>query len=372
VSTMRNDKEKDKNIPLKYFLTKERMMGYVKEGHRNERAIANAVINDNGGTCSQSTINIYLRKFGITPDRPSKYMRVGLDIDALIEAWGLDDLTETEPNKEKLDEFKIIYPKSELVEDIVVMVSDLQIGACTTAEGYDPYPEETIQLYVDNFCNNLINLFATRELSIATIHIALLGDIVDGELMFPKHKTIDMDRQTKMATRSMRQIIEVCRQYADKIIVHTVAGNHGRITKSHWKSSNYDNMVYNTLELVYEGVNDVYVSTDRAFVQVWEIGKWKMLATHGDIINGMVTRTKAATKSNGFNRRLPHDVFLMGHFHTTMYMNYNRMPIIINGCMYDSDLIQNELAGWECKRMAVFKVSDGEYPVDWLEFVDVE
>jgi len=362
VSKMRNDKEKEKNIPLKYFLTKEKLLGYVKAGYRNQIAIANQVVNDNGGTCSQSTINIYLRKFGITPDRPEKYMRTGLDIESLIEAWDLDDPKETEPSAEKLGEFKVIYPKTERVEDIVVMVSDLQIGACTTADGYDPYPEETIQEYVDNFCNNLINLFATRELSIATIH----------KLMFPKHKTIDMDRQTKMATRSMRQIIEVCRQYADHVKVHTVAGNHGRITKSHWKSSNYDNMVYNTLELVYEGVDDVEVSVNRAFVQIWEIGKWRMLATHGDIIMGMVTRQKASTKSNGFHRRLPHDAFLMGQFHTTMYMNYNRMPIIINGCMYDSDLIQNELAGWECKRMTVFKVSEGDYPVDWLEFVDVE
>jgi len=337
-------------MPLRYFITKERLLRYMKEGIRYQKDIAEAIISENGGTCSQGTVNYYFRKFGISPDVPAQYMRTGLDIEALIDAWDLNDPKETQPSQAILDTYKVIYPKKDRVEDIVVMVSDLQIGACTVASGYDPYPEETIQMYVDQFCSNLINMFATRELDIATIHIGLLGDIVDGELMFPKHKTIDMDRQTKIATRTMRQIIEVCRQYADNVKVHTVAGNHGRITKSHWKSSNYDNMVYNTLELVYEGVKDVSVSTDRAFVQRWEIGKWKMLATHGDIIMGMITRTKAATKSNGFHRRLPHDVFLMGHFHTTQYFDYNRMPIITNGCMYDSDLIQNELAGWESKK----------------------
>jgi len=40
--------------------------------------------------------------------------------------------------------------------------------------------------------------------------------------------------------------------------------------------------------------------------------------------------------------------------------------------MYNSDLIQNELAGWESKRMVVFKVSEGDYPIDWIEFIDVE
>ncbi len=355
----------EKRIPLREFLTEEYLMDCLGDG-LDQADIAERTKKINGGTCSQASVNYWMKEYGLRPNSPNKRMKIGIQPKKLIDAYQLRNVLPR-------DTIPIVfYEANNEVNDIVVMVSDLQIGACSTAQGYDPMPELTIQKYVLTFCNNLIEMFAKRKLKIKTIHLFLLGDIVDGELMFPKHKTINMGDQLRIAVSAMRLIIKTLRPYAEAIAVHTVAGNHGRITHQHHKASNWDNVVYDTLQLVYEDDDQVFIDSARDFVKVSRVGKWNFLYTHGDIIGGMITRTKAITKSNGFNRRMPHDAFLMGHFHTTMYMNYNRIPILVNGCMYDSDLIQNELAGWECKRMIVFKVSEGEYPIDWLEMIDVE
>lgn len=354
-----------KRYPLNEFLTEEYLIDCLGD-KLTLKGIAERTKAINGGTCSTSTVHYWLKQYGLVPDTPQRKMKIGIKPEKLIDAYQLQ--SNTEPKKTN----KLLFYRDNEVDDIVIMVSDVQIGACSTAQGYDPIPETAVQSYIDKFCKNLVGLFARRQLKITTINLFLLGDIVDGELMFPKHKTINMGDQLKIAVRSMRFIIETLRPYAETIKVYTVAGNHGRITHTHHKASNWDNVIYDTLEVVYEGVDGVWIDRDREFVKIANIGKWKFLYTHGDVINGMVTRQKAITKSNGFHRRMPHDAFIMGHFHTTMYMNYNRMPIVVNGCMYDSELIQNELAGWECKRMIAFKVSEGYYPIDWIEMIDVE
>lgn len=364
--------ENEKRMKLSEFLTEDYLTKCLKDG-LDLVGIAERTKDINGGTCSTGTIHYWKKRHGLVPDTPQKRMKVGIKPEKLIEAYDLVDKTS------KIEVYRrVTYTKKVFVKNIVVMISDLQIGACSTAQGYDPMPEKTINKYVDTFLENLIQMFATRELQIGTINLMLLGDIVDGELMFPKHKTINMGDQLKIAVKAMRRIIDTLCQFATGIVVHTVAGNHGRITHTHHKASNWDNVVYDTLEIVYEKDDFVVIDSNREFVKIAEIGDWYFLYTHGDVINGMITRQKAITKSNGFQRRMPHDAMLVGHFHTTMYMNYNRLPIVVNGCMYDSDLIQNELAGWECKRMIVFKVNEDRkdwndsYPIDWLEMIDVE
>jgi len=360
-------KDEGRRLKLKEFLTEEFLMDCLGDG-LNIQQIANRTKEMNGGTCSYQSVNYWLKQYGLRPDTPNRKMKTGIVPLKVIKAY---DLThDTEPDME--GNF-MYYEANKTVNDIVVMLSDLQIGACSTADGYDPMPEETIQRHVDVYCDNLIRMFARRNLLIGTIHLFMLGDIVDGELIYPKQKTIDMGRQLKIAVRVTRQIIEVLRRYCTLVMVHTVAGNHGRITHSHHKASNWDNVVYDTLEIVYENIDDVIVDSTREFVKVSQVGKWRFLYTHGDIINGMITRNKAIAKSNGLHRRLPHDGFLLGHFHTVFLLNYNRLPIIVNGCMYNSELIQNVLAGWESKRQIVFGVSEGnDYPVDWMEMIDVE
>jgi len=356
----------DKRQPLREFLTEEYIIDCLNDD-LNIQGIADRTKEVNGGTCSVSTVHYWMKQYGLVPDVPRKKIKIGIKPEKVIRAYQLTQ--NTEPNDTHLT---IVYEGLNKADDVAVLISDVHVGACATAQGYDPIPQESVEIYITTFCNNLIDMFAKRKLIINTLHLFLLGDIVDGEHKFPSHKSIDMGRQLRIAVWAMRTIIETLRPYAVQVVVHTVAGNHGMITKTHHRASNWDNVVYDTLGIVYEEVDGVWVDTDRSFVKVSKVGKWRILYTHGDIIGGMITRKKASTKSDGFHRRTPHDMMIMGHFHTTMYMNYNRMPIITNGCMYDSDLIQNELAGWECKRMIVFKLSDGDYPVDWLEMIDVE
>lgn len=356
-----------RTLRLKEFLTEEFLMDCLGDG-LNTQQIADRTKDVNGGTCSPQSINYWLTQYGLKPDTPQRKLKTGIVPQKVIKAYDL-----TRDTAPELEGEYLYYEATHEVDDIIVMLSDLQIGACSTADGYDPMPEETIQRYVDIYCDNLIRMFARRNLLIRTIHIFMLGDIVDGELIYPKQKTIDMGMQLKIAVRVTRQIIEVLRRYAANIKVHTVAGNHGRITHSHHKASNWDNVIYDTLEIVYEGIDDVTVDSTREFVKVSEIGKWRFLYTHGDIINGMITRNKAITKSNGMHRRMPHDAMLLAHFHTVMMFYYNRLPIMVNGCMYNSELIQNVLAGWENMQQIVFKVSTGDdYPIDWIEMINVE
>jgi len=193
--------ENIKRQALSEFLTEEYLMDCMGD-NLTLVEMAERTKKINGGTCSTSTIHYWMKIYGLVPDTPRRMMKVGIKPEKLVEAYNLVDGTET-------DIYKLVtYKKKTYVRDIVVMMSDLHIGACSTAQGYDPIPEETVDKYINTFLDNLIQMFATRELEIDNIHLILLGDIVDGELMFPKHKSINMSEQLKIAVRSMRKVIE--------------------------------------------------------------------------------------------------------------------------------------------------------------------
>ncbi len=359
-----------KKQPLYDFITPKFIKDCINKGIIYQQDIATEVKRLNGGTCSASTINGYMKKFGLVPDKPTGKIYKGIDIKEVQETYGLLKPYQLSPLPAVISS-KIQYYN----EDMVLMISDLQIGALDTDDGFDPVPEATIKGYVDTLLTNLIQRYTETDLNLATerFHLFLLGDIVDGELIYPAQSTIDMSSQMRLAIRMILRIIEVLQQIADEVHVYSVAGNHGRVSFRSHKVSNWDNAVFDTIDLVYEDSDQVFVHLDNHdVVKIAKIGKWKFLYTHGHLIRGMVDRKKLKDKTQDWFFSVGEfDASLFGHWHTVHWFDINGKPALINGCAYKSEYIRKQIGGVETLGMIMFKVGDNR-PVEWLEILDIK
>ena len=171
---------------------------------------------------------------------------------------------------------------------------------------------------------------------------------------------------------AMRMIIETMRMNCKYLQIRYAAGNHGRVSFKHSKRTNWDMVVYKFIEVMYANYDDVFLDEGKRFVKIATVGNHEVLYTHGHIIRGMITRNKIIGKSNGWQRsRGHHDMVLLGHFHTTMMIKYNQMPIVINGCTYASPFIREQLGGMEDIQFTVIGVGE-DMPLEWMELIDCE
>lgn len=359
---------------LENILTKDFLVFCIKRDMSNKQ-IADYVKRDyNRNTCSVSTVHLYMKKFGLELKHRNS-LDLGLDLSA-IEPIILEKVQEDDRIGD-LYQAKSFNPT--VIENLIVMVSDTQIGALYDFNGFNSIPEENTYRYVSNFLKNFTIMMMHRNIKVNNIHLFFLGDMVDGELIYPSHASLNMTTQSSIAVKVMRRIVESMKLNCNDVYVHTVAGNHGRGGYNRPELTNWDIASYNVLEIVYENDNNVifddpkgYSGKGNEFLKTAKVGDWSFMYTHGHYLGkGMITRNKAISKFNNWNRTIGRaDGMLLGHFHTTMYMNYNEAPILVNGTSYKSPFIRFKLGGLGSMRFMVAGVGT-KRPLDWVDMIEL-
>ena len=178
----------------------------------------------------------------------------------------------------------------------VAVLSDWQLGKLTP--GYDsPMCEERIELYADK----LTTIVETHRpaFPIKELRVYLLGDIVEGELIFPgQAHLIDSSLYQQMTVDGPRILCNFLRRMLtvfEKVHVVGVIGNHGslggRARKDYNGESNADRMLYNICRQIMEGQERLtwfvpWEKNERAWYAVDRIGDHGFLLAHGDQIRG--------------------------------------------------------------------------------------
>lgn len=244
------------------------------------------------------------------------------------------------------------YKKSDKSEQAVVMVfSDVHFGRVTTS-----YNSEIALKRLDRHIDAFLNIAEIESTLYDNVEldIFMLGDIVDGETIFPS-QPFNIDKsafeQAKIFAIALVNKLVTLRQYFPKINVYCVYGNHGRSGKYNSRITNWDNVMYTIMEVATANVPDInfiYPDGDEKMM-VAEIYGYKFLLAHGDMINMhyQIPYYGITNKSMRWYQTFDGiDYMVLGHFHHhSLGTQFINTEYFINGSYLTDDTFSKEVIG---------------------------
>ena len=127
--------------------------------------------------------------------------------------------------------------------------------------------------------------------------VLCLGDIVEGELIFPGSHLIDSSLYRQVTVdgpRMMHSFLSILLENFQEVDVYWVIGNHGalggRSRKDYNPESNADRMLGKILQTMFKGEKRIKFiipeGVDNHWYTVANLGKLLVLCFHGDNIRG--------------------------------------------------------------------------------------
>ena len=241
-------------------------------------------------------------------------------------------------------------------EVAVAMYSDLQLGKRTP-----DYNSEVGGIRSAKYADLVVKLTNIQRAAhpIDEIHVWLMGDIVEGELIFPGQEwTIDSGLYSQAIVNGpkiVRQFLDVMLANFKKVHVSAVIGNHGAIggrqrTNMH-PESNADLFLYEIVRMMYREAGEERITFDIPLEEAggeygpWytidQIGNFKSMLFHGDQIKG-----SSSFPWYGFHKKVlgwnvlgsfpefPMGEFnhaACGHWHVPTTMHFNGITVRVNG-----------------------------------------
>jgi hypothetical protein len=235
-------------------------------------------------------------------------------------------------------------------ETAIALVSDWQLGKKTPT-------------YSTEVCERRVMEFAEKTAKITTIQradhpvrnakIFLLGDLVEGELIFPgQAHRIDASMFRQVCVDGPRILSNLIRRFLacfDKVEVVCVIGNHGAIggrsRKEMHPESNSDLMLYTITEMMFKQAGEKRVTFDipftegeRSWYAVNAVGQFRFFLAHGDQMRGggfggLPHYGFARAINNWASGVIPEsfDAAVMGHWHQAASIPFNNRILWING-----------------------------------------
>jgi len=219
-------------------------------------------------------------------------------------------------------------------EVAVAVLADWQLCKVTP-----DYNSTVCEGRIDQFAEKVIHLteIQRQDHPVKDLHIWCLGDIIEGELIFPGQSFLvdgGLYRQiTVDGPRIMKKFITKMLENFENITFVGVIGNHGAIggrgRRDHDPETNGDRMLYRIVQLMFESEKRIkFVIPDGLF------GNYTSLLIHGDQFGSLSTFYSFQKKVYGWKvGAIPEhfDDVYFGHFHTPTKMTFNTVQCRISG-----------------------------------------
>lgn len=235
-------------------------------------------------------------------------------------------------------------------EVAVCLASDWQLGKKTPT--YDTaICEERVYRYADKV--ELLTNIQRAHHPIKKCHLLCLGDMVEGELIFPgQSHRIDSSLFRQVCVDGPRILSNLIRRllsFFDEVTVVCVIGNHGAIggrsRKDMSPESNSDLMLYTITQNLFDVMGERRVKFripftvgERSWYAVDPVGDFKIFCAHGDQMRG---GGWGGLPHYGFNRAIAQwasgvipeefDSAVIGHWHQAASIPYNARIMWVNG-----------------------------------------
>lgn len=233
-------------------------------------------------------------------------------------------------------------------EVAIAVLSDWQLGKRTPN-----YDSEVAEARVERLAHKVVELTAIQRAHhpVRHLHVWLLGDLVEGELIFPgQAHRIDASLYRQVTLDGPRILGNFLRRMGanfEAVHVLGVIGNHGAIGGAQRREmhpeTNADMMLYRITQQLTAGERRISwtlpeIPGERAWYLIDQIGAYSCLLIHGDQVRGW-----AGIPWYGFKVKVPQwasgaiepfgDV-ACGHFHQKTQMSFpGRRKARINGTL---------------------------------------
>ena len=192
--------------------------------------------------------------------------------------------------------------------------------------------------------------------TIKNLVVFWLGDNVQHDLV-GRFVSLDelegtvMKQVFKWAVPNFERFFLTLAQHFERVDVYCVRGNHGMTRKNAGEDTNWDTVIYKTVELRLQNQKNIRFKIEEdGFYQIVKIYKWGFFITHGDSIRTFLNipfygQIQRAMRMRGAVRGNFHYV-VYGHFHVAAVYAWNDMEIFTNGCFVTDDQ-------WVLKKMGM-------------------
>lgn len=270
-------------------------------------------------------------------------------------------------------------PKKKFDETEVMILSDLHFGKKVEIEGKVQF-DKTIA--TDRFkaitsgMRHLNDSYITPNHSIDELVVVLLGDIVDGELIYQGQAyNQDMpllDQTVYAATLIKKELINPAAKLFNRVRVVSVSGNHGEVRNDRGEhvmhpKTNFDSLAALMLQMGCADLPNVTFDIATTTLHTAMIRRWKFFMAH-KLPNP--SGSPGRSKYGGYFERFRYDAVLRAHFHVPELAYYNTKPVIMNGSLPGTDDYALELSFNTVPTQVLFTVSD-KRPVALFWQVDV-
>ena len=221
----------------------------------------------------------------------------------------------------------------------VMFISDLHVGKKTPT-----YDMEVFERRMKQFFNQFEEFKTTvnKSYKMPDLHIVLLGDMLDGEDIYPGQAfdlDVDLEEAMDKSLDILSAFVVSLLDRFEEVHIYGVIGNHGR---SNWRGrANWDSIFYKRLQDRFSLIDGIYFDVGGWFKNI-KVRNTRILAIHGDQINmyqnipiyGIVQKAMR-WYSGGMDEQF--DIVAMGHFHTTFSFDWNNLMLLCNGTFLTDD-----------------------------------
>lgn len=227
-------------------------------------------------------------------------------------------------------EFEQLKPLKRTTNEMVVPMSDWHVGLITQDFNY-----EIAQERVKEYARNIVHY--ADVFSINTVHVAGLGDLLNGSYMRPNQlaeNEFSFSEQIVKATELVYMFLQELSKNLNVVYLGSIIGNHSRMSSGAKNNAEEGDSGENVLDHVIHryieiAKNNRIVSDDRKQdnkAMAFEINGVKVKAVHGDLIS---KRSKEKLQQFISSDQEFYDVLLYGHFHHTNFAEENHARFAI-------------------------------------------
>jgi hypothetical protein len=240
-------------------------------------------------------------------------------------------------------------------ETAVAVFADWQLGKITST-----YNSEVLARRIELYTEKLLEIVSIQRENhnVDTLHVWLLGDIVEGEEIFPGQSHLldaGLYRQVGIyGPEILHKFFTVALQNFKHVKVTGVIGNHGavggRARRQHDPETNMDRLLYKIISWIFKDEPRISFNIpdgrgERSFYAVDRIGNYSSLLIHGD-------QMPSPTAFHGYYKKvmgwkdgaIPEqfdDVF-MGHYHQQTKVTIGSGLLRISGSPESSNTYAQE------------------------------
>jgi len=232
-------------------------------------------------------------------------------------------------------------------ETAVAIFSDWQLGKITP-----DYNSEVLAERIELYTKKLLEIteIQRKHHPVKNLHVWLLGDIVEGEEIFPgQSHLIDSGLYRQVGVNGpaiLTKFFDTVLNHFEHVHVTGVIGNHGavggRLKKMHDPETNMDRLLYKSMEYFYkEGRKEPRITFnipdgkgERHWYAIDSIGTYNALLIHGDQMPAPGQYYGYYKKAMGWkDGAIPEnfeDIF-MGHYHQQFKMTIGSSILRVSG-----------------------------------------